>query len=71
MGKETKEGLGEAMRRIREILSWFDEREEVDVEEGLKKVKEGAELIAKSKERLVELENEFAEVKAKLDLNDE
>lgn len=67
MVKETsKEGLGGAMRRIRDILEWFDAQEELDVEQGLEKVREGADLIAKAKKRLSELENEFQEVKAKL-----
>lgn len=59
------------MKRIRDILEWFDTQEELDVEQGLEKVKEGAELIAKAKKRLAELENEFQEVKAKLNESDE
>ncbi len=68
MSKEIeKGGLGASMKKIREIVEWFDTQDEIDVEKGLEKVKEGAELIASSKKRLAELENEFVEVKKKLD----
>ena len=55
--------LNETLKKLEAISSWFDNQREVDVEEGLKKVKEGAELIKASKERLAEVENEFEEVK--------
>ena len=54
------------MKKLRAIAAWFDGQEEIDVEKGLEKVKEGAELIKASRERLKELENEFEEVKKKL-----
>lgn len=62
-----KTGLGADIEKIRGILEWFDAEEEVDVEKGLEKVKEGADLIVRAKKRLTELENEFTEVKKKLD----
>jgi exonuclease VII small subunit len=55
--------LNETLKKLEAISSWFDSQREVDVEEGLKKVKEGAELIKASKARLSEIENEFEEVK--------
>ncbi len=55
--------LNETLKKLEAISSWFDNQREVDVEEGLKKVKEGAELIKASKERLAEVENEFETVK--------
>ena len=55
--------LNETLKKLEAISSWFDSQREVDVEEGLKKVKEGAELIKVSKARLAEIENEFEEVK--------
>jgi exonuclease VII small subunit len=58
--------LGETMKKLRAIAAWFEEQEEIDVEKGLEKVKEGAELIKASRERLKELENEFEDVKKKL-----
>lgn len=64
----TKSGtnLTETMKKLRAIASWFEAAEEIDVEKGLEKVKEGAVLIKASRERLKELENEFEEVKKKL-----
>jgi len=58
------------MKKLREITSWFEEQDEIDVEKGLDKVKEGAVLIKASRERLKELENEFEEVKKKLGENE-
>ena len=58
--------LTETMKKLRTITEWFESQEEVDVEKGLEKVKEGADLIKTSRERLKELENEFEEVKKKL-----
>lgn len=55
------------MKKLKDIVSWFDQQEEIDVEMGLEKVKEGASLIKESKKQLKELENEFEKVKADLD----
>lgn len=57
------------MRKLKDIVSWFDQQEEIDVETGLEKVKEGASLIKESKKQLKELENEFEKVK--VDLSEE
>lgn len=51
-----------------EITDWFENQEEVDVEEGLAKVKEAAALIKASKERLKSVENEFEEIKKEADI---
>jgi len=59
---DTK-NLNDSLKRLAEITEWFDNQEEIDVEEGLKKVKEAAELIRASKERLKTIENEFEENK--------
>ena len=58
--------LTETMKKLRAIAAWFESQDEVDVDKALEKVKEGAELIKQSRERLKELENEFEEVKKKL-----
>ncbi len=59
--------LGESLKKLEGIVAWFDEQEEVDVEKGLNKVKEGVELIKTSKLRLKEVENEFEVVKKELE----
>jgi exodeoxyribonuclease VII small subunit len=58
-----KKSLSENLKRLSEITEWFESREDVDVEEGLKKVKEAVSLIKIAKERLKEVENEFEEIK--------
>ena len=63
---DTK-NLNNNLKKLSEIADWFDKQEEIDVEEGLKKVKEAAELIKTSRERLKEVENEFEEIKKEMD----
>ena len=65
MAKNTT-NISETMKKLRAITEWFESQEEIDVEKGIEKVKEGAELIKLSRERLKELENEFEDVKKKL-----
>jgi exonuclease VII small subunit len=62
-----KTNLGESLKRLEDIVGWFDAQQEADVEQGLEKVKEGAALIKESKARLREVENEFEEVKKDLE----
>ena len=59
--------IKEKLGKLEEIASWFEKQREVDVEEGLKKVKEGNTLVKELRERLKEVENEFEEVKKGLD----
>ncbi len=59
--------LNSNLKKLAEISEWFDKQEEIDVEEGLKKVKEAAILIKSSKERLKEVENEFEEIKKEIE----
>ena len=66
-----KLNLTEALKQLEEINTWFEEQEEVDVEKGLEKVKEGAKLVKASRERLQEIENEFEEVKKELAQSDQ
>jgi hypothetical protein len=58
--------LSDTIKKLRSITEWFESQNEIDVEKGLDKIKEGAELIKASRLRLKELENEFDEVKKKL-----
>ena len=55
------------LKRLAEITEWFDSREEIDIEEGLEKVKEAVSLIKASKERLKAIENEFEEIKKEIE----
>lgn len=65
-----KTNLRESLKKLEKIAEWFESQEEIDVEQGLEKVKEGARLIKISKERLKKVENEFEEVKRELDENE-
>lgn len=59
--------LGESLKQLESITTWFEEQNEIDVERALEKVKEGVALLKSSKERLKEVENEFALVKKELE----
>jgi hypothetical protein len=62
-----KVNLSESLKKVQGIIDWFDGQEEVDVEKGLEKIKEGTVLIKESRTRLKEIENEFAVVKQDLE----
>ncbi len=62
-----KKTLTDSLKNIQDIISWFENQEEVDVEKGLEKIKEGAKLIQESRTRLREIENEFEVVKSELE----
>jgi hypothetical protein len=57
--------LKKYLEDIKKISDWFEEQEEIDLEEALVKIREAGELIKLSKDRLVEVENEFKEIKMK------
>ncbi|MDP3772105.1 MAG: exodeoxyribonuclease VII small subunit [bacterium] len=63
----AKTNLSESLKRLGEIVAWFDNQDEVDVEKGLEKVREGAVLIKQSRTRLAEVENEFQELKKEME----
>ena len=58
-----KNNLNENLKKLAEIADWFEKIKEIDVEQGMEKVKEAVVLIKASKERLLEIENEFEEIK--------
>lgn len=68
--KSTGKNLNNNLKRLSEITEWFDNQEEIDVEQGLEKVKEAVKLIKASKERLKKIENEFEEIKKEVDLEE-
>lgn len=69
--KTSAENLNDNLKRLSEITEWFDNQEEIDVEEGLKKVKEAVALIKTSKSRLKAIENEFEEIKKEIDIEED
>ena len=64
--KKTNTNLNETLKKLAQIVSWFESQSELDVEKGLEYVKEGAGLIRSSRERLSEIENEFREIKKEI-----
>lgn len=67
MAKEAKNNLSDMLKKLEQISAWFDEQEEIDLEKGLLKVKEGAKLIKESRSQLKNIENEFEEIKAEME----
>ena len=65
--KADKKSIGESLDQLEKIITWFDDQEQVQVEEGLKRVKEGAVLVKELRARLKDVENEFKEVKRELE----
>jgi len=63
---DKKFNLKESLRKLNEIVNWFEKQEEVDIEIGLEKIKEGAKLVKDCKTRLSEVENEFEKVREEL-----
>lgn len=62
-----KTNINESLKKLEEIVGWFEEQKEVDVETGLEKVREGARLVKIARERLKQIENEFEEVKKEIE----
>ena len=52
----------ESVNKLEEINTWF-QNEDIDLDEGLYKLKAGKELIKKCRTRLKEVENEFIKIK--------
>lgn len=64
---EKKINLKESLGRLNEIVLWFEDQDEVDVEAGLEKVKEGSKLVKDCKTRLSQIENEFEIIQREID----
>lgn len=58
-----KLNLTDALKKLEDINDWFEHQDEIDVEAGLEKVKEGVKLVKASQTRLQEIQNEFEEIK--------
>jgi len=71
MVMEKKINLKDSLNKLNEITVWFENQEEVDVEAGLEKLKEGAELVKVCKKRLSEIENEFEQIQREVTEDDE
>jgi exodeoxyribonuclease VII small subunit len=56
----------QAMEKLEKINEWFASPD-IDLEEGLTKLKEGKELLQFCRERLAAVENQFQEIKVELE----
>jgi exodeoxyribonuclease VII small subunit len=65
MPKETQ--FQKSLDELQKIADWFGEQEQINIEEGLTKVREGAALVKQLKTRLAEVENEFVEIQKDLE----
>ena len=64
--KAKDNSLKANLKRLGQIAEWFDAQEEVDVEEGLKKVEEATSLISGAKKQLIDIENRYEEIKREI-----
>lgn len=64
--KTTAVNLTKSLAELGEIVTWFENQSNVDVEVGLEKVRAAAALITASKSRLAEIENEFRELEKEI-----
>jgi molecular chaperone GrpE (heat shock protein) len=62
-----EKNLNQSLKKLSSIAEWFENQEEVDVEEGLERVKEAAEIIKSAKKQFKEIENEFEEIKKEIE----
>jgi exodeoxyribonuclease VII small subunit len=65
--KQNEDTIQESLTKLEDIASWFEKDSDFDVEEGLKKVKEGVALVKELRMRLKDVENEFRELKIDLE----
>lgn len=63
----TDANFGKLIKQLESIVAWFDQQHELDIEEGLTKAAEAAELIKHCAKRLNQMENEFVKIKNELD----
>ena len=63
--KKGKISFKKAIEELEEINEWFS-KDEIDLEEGLKKLKRGKDLILTCQKRLTEVETEFVDIKEEL-----
>lgn len=60
--KNDSYNFAEAVQKLEDITRWLQDNE-LDLEKGLEKVKEGKKIVDECKKNLTDVENEFIEVK--------
>lgn len=64
---KSKNNIASQLQDLEEILTWFEKQKNVDVEQGIEKVRTGAEIIMSLRKKLQVVQNEFEEIKKSLD----
>jgi len=59
--------ISKNLKNLEEIVSWFEKNKDLDIEEGLKKAKDGFTIIQELKKKIEKAENEFKELKKGLE----
>ena len=62
-----EKNLKSNLEKLTLIANWFEDQEEIDVEEGLKKVKESVEILKEAKKQFSDIENQFEEIKREIE----
>jgi exonuclease VII small subunit len=62
MAKTQNKNITQQLNELEQIAQWFEKQEQIDVEQGLEKVKQGVALVAELKSRLKSVENEFKQI---------
>jgi exodeoxyribonuclease VII small subunit len=67
---DKKKDFASSIKELEQINAWF-QQEDIDLDEGLAKLKEGQKLIANCRKRLRDVENEFVKIKADIEKESE
>lgn len=67
--KIEKETIQTSIKKLEAIAAWFEKDSDFDIEEGMKKVKEGSALVKSLKTQLTDVENEFREIQREQELD--
>ena len=59
---KSPNSFAKAMKELEELNNWF-QSQDIDLDEGLKKLRRGGELIKQCQTQLKDIENEFIEIK--------
>jgi len=59
--------FSKAIKELEEINNWFQNTDEIDLDQGFKKLEKGKDLILSCKDTIKEMENKFIDVKKELD----
>lgn len=65
MTAKSNVDIKKSLNELQEITEWFQE-DEIDLDKGLEKLKDGVKIIKQCRKRIQEIENEFVDIKKEL-----